>query len=359
MALKDMHKESVESVLAEKVRVAQAILEAEIVKLRAGEDWQRYLAFAAELHSYTPNNAQLIMAQHGVAYREGRVQDPNPGFVAGFHTWKALGRQVERGQKGYAILAPIRQHHRVASSVDGQVRRLRHDELPGPGERELIATVLGGFKIEHVFSQFQTSGDPLPEVARPKLLSGTAPVGLGEMVMSLARERGYAVETVGSAAELGGANGMTDVGAHTIRIRADMDDAAMVKTMIHEVAHVLLHAEGPGATLERSHQEVEAESTAYIVAAAHGMASDDYSFPYIAAWAGADPVRSIAQTQARVSMAARLILEASPAPKIPGGRVPGVEAVIARNRSERAGAIPQSERYVAYHENDGTYLANS
>ncbi|WP_298347583.1 DUF6782 family putative metallopeptidase [Ferrimicrobium sp.] len=359
MVLEDLHKESVQLAQTEKVRAAQAILKAEIVKIRSGDDWQRYLAFAAELHSYTPNNAQLIIAQHAMAYQQGRVPDPNPGFVAGFHTWKALGRQVERGQKGYAILAPIRYSRRVASSPDGQVRVLRHDELPGPSEHETMAMTLGGFKIEHVFSQFQTSGDPLPEVASPKLLNGMAPVGLGEAIMHLAIERGYAVETVGSAVELGGANGMTDVTAHTIRIRDDMDDAAMVKTMIHEVAHVLLHTEGLGAALERSRQEVEAESTAFIVAAAHGMASDDYSFPCIAAWAGADPVKAIAQTQARVSSAARLILEASPAPKTPGGRVPGVEEAIERKSNERAVGAPQNERFVASYGVDREYLANS
>ncbi|MGC9156490.1 MAG: DUF6782 family putative metallopeptidase, partial [Ferrimicrobium sp.] len=359
MVFDDVYKVSSHPGLAEKVRAAQAILEAEIVKLRSGDDWQRYLAFAAELHSYTPNNAQLIMAQHAIAFQHGQVSDPNPGFVAGFRTWKALGRQVERGQKGYAILAPIRYNRRGTSSPDGQIRVLRQDESPGLGERETMAKTLGGFKIEHVFSQVQTFGDPLPEVARPKLLNGTAPIGLGEAVMGLAVERGYVVETVETAAELRGANGMTDVAARTIRIRADMDDAAMVKTMIHEVAHVLLHTEGPGATLERSRQEVEAESTAFIVAAAHGMASDDYSFPYIAAWAGLDPVKSIAQTQARVSSAARLILEASPAPKIPGGRVPGVEEAIARKSNERAVGAPQNERFVASYGVDREYLANS
>ena len=60
----------------------------------------------------------------------------------------------------------------------------------------------------------------------------------------------------------------------------------MVKTLIHEAAHVLLHQTPPAPHLPRAMKEVEAESVAYVVASVHGMATDDYSFPYVAGWAG-------------------------------------------------------------------------
>jgi len=334
-------KEERQVAMAAKVAAAQAILEAEVIKLCSGEDWLNYLAFAAKLHAYSPNNAQLITIQHARAFEEGRVADPSPGFVAGFNAWKALGRQVEKGQKGYAILAPVRYTRRTAASADGEVRSLRRDESPAPGETEQTRQVLGGFKVEYVFSQSQTTGAELPEPPMPKLLKGEAPSGLGESVMTLVGERGFTVEAAVSLAELKGANGVTDLGSHTIRIRADMDDAAMVKTMIHEAAHVLLHENAPGSLLDRSRQEVEAESVAFIVTAAHGMPSDDYSFPYVAIWAGADPVKAIAQTQARVSQAAKIILEASPALHTTGGKVPGLEQALARAGADRDMASAQ------------------
>jgi hypothetical protein len=148
--------------------------------------------------------------------------------------------------------------------------------------------------------------------------------------MALVGERGFVVQAARSLVELKGTHGVTDLGTHTICIRADMDDAAMVKTMIHEAAHVLLHENAPGSLLDRSRQEIEAESVAFIVTAAHGMPSDDYSSPYVAIWAGTDPVKAIAQTQARVSQAAKIILEASPALHTTGGKVPGVEQALAR-----------------------------
>jgi hypothetical protein len=115
-----------------------------------------------------------------------------------------------------------------------------------------------------------------------------------------------------------------------------MDDAAMVKTLIHEAAHVLLHAGPPGQFLPRPLKEVEAESVAYVVASTHGMATGDYSFPYVAAWAGADGARAIQATQARVATAARLIIEASPAPHDLGGRPPGSAQVFAAAEARRA-----------------------
>ena len=52
---------------------------------------------------------------------------------------------------------------------------------------------------------------------------------------------------------------------------------------------------------------------AYVVASVHGMPTDDYSFPYVAGWAGEDPDKAIRETQARVNVAARAIIAESPA----------------------------------------------
>jgi hypothetical protein len=120
-----------------------------------------------------------------------------------------------------------------------------------------------------------------------------------------------------------------------------MDDAAMVKTLIHEAGHCLLHVDPPGYYLPRPVKEVEAESVAFVVAAAHGMHTDDYSFPYVAGWAGGDdPAKAIQATQARVGQAARLIIEASPAPHETGGKVPGAAAAVEAARQARLEQVP-------------------
>ena len=50
----------------------------------------------ARFHKYSFHNICLITAQCPTATR-----------VAGFHTWRTMGRFVRKGEKGIAILAPI------------------------------------------------------------------------------------------------------------------------------------------------------------------------------------------------------------------------------------------------------------
>lgn len=71
--------------------------------------------------------------------------------------------------------------------------------------------------------------------------------------------------------------------------------AQAVKTLIHELGHALLHAEGPVASREAA--EVEVESVAFIVCDAIGLDSGDYSFPYVTRWAEGreDRVREAAE----------------------------------------------------------------
>ena len=105
---------------AAKVAAAQEVLAAEVGALVTGADWQQFLDFQAQLHDYSANNVMLIFAQHARAYEEGRVPEPNPTYIAGFESWRALGRSVERGQHGYAVLAPMRSTRRQAQRSRGQ-----------------------------------------------------------------------------------------------------------------------------------------------------------------------------------------------------------------------------------------------
>ncbi|MBD7958631.1 ImmA/IrrE family metallo-endopeptidase [Microbacterium sp. Sa4CUA7] len=86
------------------------------------------------------------------------------------------------------------------------------------------------------------------------------------------RGHGYSLRIVEGDRDLGGANGMTDYVTRSVAVRGDMDPAARAKTLAHELAHLEMH--GPGnraATLHRGISEVEAESVALIVGAAHGL----------------------------------------------------------------------------------------
>jgi hypothetical protein len=318
-------KERTAEARAARVEAAQAVLADAVGNLRSSEDWARFLDFQARLYDYSANNVLLIVAQYQKLCEAGTVPTPVPSYVASYRKWQELGRQVAKGQTGLAIIAPMRGTARVATDADGNVLRiLRGDEPAAPGEQEARKPWMRGFTVEKVFAAEQTIGDPIPTppAPAPRLLAGEAPRGLGEAVLKLIESRGFTVAMVPDARHLQGANGLTNFPARTVQVRADMDDAAMVKTLIHEAAHVMLHSpdDEDNALLPRSHREVEAESVAFVVARVHGMPTDDYSFPYVAAWAGEDPHKVVAKTAQRVAATAKEIIAISPAEHSHGGK---------------------------------------
>ena len=282
------------------------------------------------------NNSLLIAAGHYAAYTEGRVPDPSPTYVAGFRQWQSLGRHVVKGQSGYGILAPVTARFASRTPADpGSWHRLVRGAKPAPGE--VVTSRLIALKPTHVWDVTQTDGDPLPEPPRPVLLHGQAPAGLWAGLTDQITAQGYELRLVSSAAAIGGANGLTDFLTREVSVRTDMDDSAMAKTLAHELGHCALHAPSSvseaglaaEATLHRGIAEVEAESVALMVGAAHGMDTSAYTIPYVATWAtsvpGKTPVEVVQATAERVRTTALGILDRLDTPQISDGDPPGLD----------------------------------
>ena len=332
-----------------KLEALQQQLSESVAALVTGEDWKRALTFAAQFRSRSFNNTMLIYAQHFSAFNEGRVPEPTPTFVAGFHQWLSLGRHVLKGQQGYGILAPVTARFASTSPADATSwRRLARGEKPGHGE--IVKSKLVGLKPAHVWDVSQTAGDPVSELPRPDLLQGEAPVGLWDGLADQITALGFELRLVSSAAAIGGANGVTDFLAREVSVRMDMDEAAQVKTLAHELGHVLLHTPrdnvistelAADATLHRGTAEVEAESIALMVGATHGLDTSSYTVPYVSTWAasvrGKTPVEVVQSTAERVRTTALGILDNLDTLKVGDGNPPdlGREAP-----SHRAGVTP-------------------
>lgn len=308
-----------------KLEALHATLAEKIAAIRDGQDWRDWLNVAARFHTYSFNNQILIAAQR-----------PDATAVAGFEAWKALGRQVNKGERGIQILAPVLL--RSAPVDAGSAARTQpvsadhrgSEANPGAAlaEDKPSQGRIAAFRVVHVFDLAQTSGDPLPERPVPQLLSGQAPDGLWEALATQVSSQGFTLER----GECGTANGVTNFVLRTVRIRTDIHDAQAVKTLCHELAHVALHDPTGGATAIagvptvppcdadppgycRGRFEVEAESVAYLIAAVHGLDTSAYTFPYVAGWAGSvdavAPDRVVHATAQRVLGAARQILTAT------------------------------------------------
>jgi len=266
-----------------------------VAALVESQAWRAMLDTAAKFHSYSLGNLLLIGGQAPQATR-----------VAGFRTWQSLDRQVRKGERGIAILAPCTYRPKTAERPEPAAPAGQEPATSGGGATpDAGGKQVRGFRVAHVFDIQQTGGDPLPEVA-PALLTGQAPAGLWNDLAGQVTGHGYALER----GACGGANGYTDPARRVVRVRDDIDDAHAVKTLAHELGHLECgHVKDlPTYATCRGRCEVEAESVAYVVAAAHGLDASGYTFAYVAGWARGDltHVRQAAET---VTKAARTILE--------------------------------------------------
>jgi len=286
--------------------------------LTTSDSWRAMLTVAARFHTYSPNNVLLIAAQR-----------PDATRVAGYRAWTQLGRQVRKGERGIAILAPVLRRRTDDEST-------RDDNAAAAAEAP--TRLLRGFRVTHVFDISQTDGPDLPDV-RPATLDGVAPLGLWADLLDQVEAAGY---TFGYA-DLAPANGRTDFTDRSVLMHRDLPAAQKVKTLAHELAHVQLHA--PDTRPEGCHRpraEVEAESVAYVVTAAHGLASDDYTVPYVTGWAGGDR-ELVASTATRVLSCARSILHHAAPPSAqpdPVGTLERVRAVAVAPASAPLAAAP-------------------
>jgi hypothetical protein len=272
-----------------------------------------------------------------------------PTYVAGFQQWLSLNRHVMKGQRGYAILAPVTA--RFASSTPDNVgswRRLGRGEKPKSGE--VVRSGLVGLKPAHVWDSSQTEGDPIPETPRPSLLRGQAPEGLWDGLADQIEAHGFGLRQVSNATVIGGANGLTDYLTREVSVRMDMDEAAQVKTLAHELGHVMLHGpDSADAAMHRGIAEVEAESVALMVGAAHGLDTTSYTIPYVSSWAssvlGMSSVEVVQATAERVRAAAIEVLDKLGTRQVGDGDPPGLdrEALAAQRRAPRTETLPRRQ----------------
>jgi antirestriction protein ArdC len=225
----------------------------------------------ARFHKYSWHNVFLIAAQRPTATR-----------VAGFQTWRSIGRFVRRGEKGIAILAPI-------------VTRRRADDVAQDAQTEAKTVV--GFRAMHVFDVAQTDGEPLPEIAHASGDPGDKVPALRAAIAA----NGIAIEY---ADDLDGALGMSTGGR--IQVLNGLSPAEELMVLSHEWAHELLHRNGerPG----RDTRELEAEAVAFVVGEAVGLDARQASRDYLQLYRG--DREALAASLDRIQRAAATILSA-------------------------------------------------
>jgi hypothetical protein len=231
---------------------------------------RRYLTFFSKFHDYSFHNRMLIF-----------IQKPDATKVASYKTWQSKHRQVNKGAKAITVLAPINTKSSQASSeTDDEIS----NELNG---RQIVTR----FRAVSVFDISDTS--PIDERGNvpdtPQWWGDNTPSETADMLFKAVSEvvSDMGIKVTQSDAK-GGEKGYS-AGDH-INISSDVEGAGRLSTMIHEIAHELMHwkksslyYQGDDIKRDSAIKELQAESVSYVVLKHYGLPVSHHT-TYLALW---------------------------------------------------------------------------
>ena len=220
-------------------------LATETDEFKRSKFFKQYLDVMSKFWKYSYHNQMLICCRMLDATR-----------VAGFKTWKELNRNVKKGSKAIKILAPYKKKVTDTDPVTNE-------------EKEKRITL---FIPVNVFDISQTEGEALPNIEIS--ITGDNYKGFLDNLVSLCKDKSIEVkfENLGINGLYGYSKGGQIAVTNTESINSQTN------TLIHEIAHELLH-KGENS-FSKQEREIQAEGTAYVVTNHFGM--ENKSFNYLA-----------------------------------------------------------------------------
>jgi antirestriction protein ArdC len=215
-------------------------------------------------------------------------QRPDATRVAGLYAWNQLGRKVRKGEKGIRILAPmIGTKRKKDSEAEKDITKQNQP-------------VLVGFRAVYVFDVSQTEGAELPDLK--ERVKGD--VGeYRERLIDFTIAQGIELEFKESIAP---ALGMSYGGK--IAIFPGQAPAEEFSTLVHELAHEMLHKAERRTATTKTVRETEAEAIAFVVSQTIGLDAGRASADYIHLYHGNAAL--LTESLEVIQRAAALILSA-------------------------------------------------
>ncbi|HZY61674.1 MAG: DUF1738 domain-containing protein [Acidobacteriales bacterium 59-55] len=230
-----------------------------------------YLDAMSRFHNYSFGNILEIARQK-----------PDATRVAGMYAWNQLGRRVKKGEKGIRILAPII-----------GIKRKPKEEAEKDITKQNRA-VLVGFRAAYVFDVSQTDGAELPAMHE---VSGDVGENRDRLLLFIEKQGIELVFTEKIAPALGMSYG------GRIAVLPGQSKAEEFSTLVHELAHEMLHKAERRTTTTKVVRETEAEAIAFVIGKAVGLEAGTASADYIHLYHGnasllAESLEVIQQTSA-------------------------------------------------------------
>lgn len=241
------------------------LLEKAVDALTSEQGWLNYLMMASRFHKYSFNNRILIALQFPEA-----THVAGAGARNGKTGWKLLNRRVMESEfktKSIKILAPV-----IVPAKDEHGKQI---VINGVKQTKCV-----GFKTCEVYDVTQTEGEDLPTAPECQPFDGDSHEEYLLRAAQYAEGQNYKVDydsLYGSDKR-----GYVDLAERVIYINGGMPINMQVRTLIHELAHIVGGIDYGKYT--RKQAEIIVESAAYVVTAMVGLDTASMSVPYITNW---------------------------------------------------------------------------
>ena len=268
-----------------KISEMMRTLESGVTNMFSSEEYKRYLGTMAKFYSYSANNCIMIV-----------MQKPDATLVAGYVDWKKnFRRNVKAGEKGIRIFAP----------APYKVKKIEEVENPDGTKEEVEKEVrVEAYRPVYVYDISQTEGKELPKICHE--LKG----GVEEFEKVKEAIEDIAACPITFEEIRSGAKGYYSLAENRIVIKKDMPEVQTIKTMVHELAHSVMHCDTEvNKQLGRNEKEVQAESVAYIVSSYLGLDTSEYSFGYIGSWSKGKEITELKESAKIIKNTSRDVID--------------------------------------------------
>lgn len=219
--------------------------------------YTEFLKFMKKFYHYSFNNRLLIYAQN-----------PDATRVAGYCTWKELGRGVKSNPKKIFILKPM-------------PYKIKKENKQMEDEDETLTLVKYSWTIVYDISDtyIKENQKEVPLFDDIKLDANSSQK-LYSILLQISPVK-VEIESTGN-----GSDGYYSKSENRIVLSPNQSEDDMTATLLHEISHALY--DDFNYSKERDLSEIFVESVAYITADYFGLNTSKCSFSYITKWSKGD-----------------------------------------------------------------------
>lgn len=287
-------------------------------KVMDSDEYKAFLDTASKFYNYSFNNKMLIY-----------LHNPEATYVRTYKQWNDdFGRTINHGEKGITLLRPTLEYLNSEEKINRYAERHivedKRDDFISSAMQKLNEghpySQIIGYNTFKVFDVSQTEGEKIPTASTLVDMNIEGDIDhfddIKDTIIDIMNSNGITtVDFKGKDEDdilKSGAYGYFSPSHNSIVISNDLSQVNTINTMVHELAHALMHGKEMKVNgienshlLSKSEKELQAESVSYMVCKSLGIETDAKSFGYISTWMSKDKADGIIEMRKNLNTISR------------------------------------------------------